>query len=202
MNHKRKSIRLSGYDYAQAGAYFVTICCQDREELLGEIVNGEMVLNEFGNMVLFSWNDLVNHVAGIELDEFVIMPNHVHGIVVIVGDGSLGAGLEPALTVGAGSEPAPTGNVGHTGTIARPAPARTDADRAKRQPLSEIVRQFKTFSARRINEKRGTPGIRVWQRNYWEHIIRNDEDYGNISAYILNNPGQWELDSLHVGDKT
>jgi len=186
----RRSIRLHGYDYTQAGAYFVTICCQDREELFGEIVNGEMVLNEYGNMVQFTWNDLVNHVAGIELGEFVIMPNHVHGIVMIVDDGAMGADLEsartePARTTGsAGIESAPTEN------------------EMKRQPLSEIVRQFKTFSARRINEKRETPGIRVWQRNYWEHIIRNDEEYGNISAYILNNPGQWELDSLHVGNKT
>ena len=138
----------------------------------------------------------------------MIMPNHVHGIVVIVDDGefdvgAMGADLESARTdvgygvgtdfcVGAGSEPAPTEN-----THSESAPTKS-----RRQSLSEIVRQFKTFSARRINEKRGTPGIRVWQRNYWEHIIRNDEDYENISAYIINNPGQWELDSLHVGNKT
>lgn len=186
MIHQRRSIRLPGFDYSQFGAYFITICSQNREELFGEIVNGEMVLNDYGELVQFTWNDLVNHMTGIELGEFVIMPNHVHGIVMIVGD---------EYSVGAGSEPAPTND-------ARTEPARTETKRMKRQPLSEIVRQFKTFSARRINEKRGTTGIPVWQRNYWEHIIRNDEEHEAISAYILNNPGQWELDSLHVGNKT
>ena len=97
--HRRHSIRLKGYDYAQVGAYFITICAYQRECLFGEIVNGEMRVNEFGRVVQYTWDDLINHVDGIELGEFVVMPNHVHGIIIIVG-----AGSEPAPT----TEPVPT----------------------------------------------------------------------------------------------
>ena len=88
--HDRRSIRLQGYDYSQAGAYFVTICSHNREYLFGEIVGGQMHLNVYGTIVQNTWDDLVNHVAGIKLGEFVIMPNHVHGIIIIhdVGAGS------------------------------------------------------------------------------------------------------------------
>jgi len=121
-----------------------------------------------------------------------VLPNHIQGIFVITGWGGLEgggldrgglerAGLEPAGTTRAGLEPAPT--------------------EKQKQPLSEIVRQFKTFSGRRINEKRHTPGAPVWQRNYYEHIIRNEKSYNDIAAYIANNPAQWELDKLFVGEK-
>ncbi len=123
----------------------------------------QMVLNEFGEIVKNTWVDLPNHITGLELDEFVIMPNHFHGIVVIIE-----AGLEPR----AGLEPA-------------------------RTSLLEIVRQLKTFSARRINKIRGIQGLPVWQRNYWEHIVRNEKELNRIRAYILDNPSQWEADKLH-----
>jgi putative transposase len=166
--HCRRSIRLPGYDYSQPGAYFVTICTQDRAYLFGEVVNGEMRLNKYGQIVDDAWNDLSNHYAGLILDAFVIMPNHVHGVIVLTGD-PIWDGL-----VGAGLKPAPT----HT----------------KHVPLSEIVRAFKTFSARRINQCRGTPGAPVWQRNYYEHIIRNEESLNRIREYILQNPLRWHLD--------
>lgn len=175
--HHRRSIRLPEYDYSQAGAYFITLCAHQREYLFGEIVDGEMKLNEFGQIVQSTWHALVNHVARIELDAFVIMPNHIHGIITIVGAGSVRAG-----SVRAGSEPAPT----------------TDITQ-KQTPLSEIVRQLKTFSARRINLARNTPGEPVWQRNYYEHIIRDEKSYNAISEYILDNPAKWELDSLFSG---
>ena len=92
---RRKNIRLQGYDYATEGSYFITIVTKDRQHLFGEVVNGEMVLNESGKIVESTWNDLVNHNPNIGLDEFVVMPSHVHGIIVI---------FEP---VGAGSKPAP-----------------------------------------------------------------------------------------------
>ncbi|WP_026370681.1 transposase [Kallotenue papyrolyticum] len=168
--HHRRSIRLKGYDYAQPGAYFITICTQHRACLFGEVVDGEMRLNDYGKIVEFTWHDLVNHISGIMLDAFVVMPNHVHGIVIITD----GPGV-----VGAGSEPAPT----------TPATAHT-----ARHGLPEIVRQFKTFSARRINALRGTPGVSVWQRNYYEHIIRNDEALERIRRYILENPARWMRD--------
>ncbi|GIV83933.1 MAG: hypothetical protein KatS3mg052_0940 [Candidatus Roseilinea sp.] len=165
----RRSIRLKGYDYSQAGAYFITICTKDRACLFGEVVNGEMRLNALGQIVHGVWNNLPNHYAGVEMDAFVVMPNHVHGIVVIVGAGF------------------------------KPAPTTTTAPTTTRHGLPEIVRQFKTFSARRINEMRGTPGVSVWQRNYYEHIIRNEESLHRIREYIANNPLKWELDRENLG---
>ncbi len=160
--HHRRSIRLKGYDYTRPGAYFVTICSQNRECLFGQIVNGEMRLNEFGEIVARTWYDLPNHVANVQLDAFVVMPNHVHAVIVITA-------------VGAGSERADSNSA--------PIP--------KRHALPEIVRQLKTFSARRINQRRGTPGTTVWQRNYYEHIVRNDGELNRIRKYIANNPLHW-----------
>ncbi len=160
MIHHRHSIRLPGFDYSQEGSYFVTIVTKDREPLFGEIIDDEMRLNEIGKIVEFTWNDLIHHNPDIGLDEFVIMPNHIHGIIHIFNP--IGAGLEPA---------------------------------PKRTPLSEIVRQFKTFSAKRINQNRGTPGLPVWQRNYYEHIIGTDHEYQNNADYIENNPLNWSKDN-------
>jgi len=167
--HHRRSIRLKGYDYTQAGAYLVTICTQGRICLFGEIVDGEMRLNDAGEIVAWTWHDLPNYISNVQLDAFVVMPNHVHGIIIIT---------DPVVVVGAGSEPAPT----------EPAPT------PRMHGLPEIVRQFKTFSARRINDLRGTPGTPVWQRNYYEHIIRDEGSLNRIREYILNNPSRWEMD--------
>ncbi|MGQ9928667.1 MAG: transposase, partial [Chloroflexaceae bacterium] len=107
----RRSIRLKGYDYAQAGAYFVTICTQNRECLFGEVVNGEMRLNTYGAAVLGAWQDLPNHYPNVTLDAFVVMPNHVHGIIVLTtDDATVGAGFKPAPTQPAPTQPAPTEN--------------------------------------------------------------------------------------------
>jgi REP element-mobilizing transposase RayT len=206
--HHRRSIRLRGYDYTQAGAYFITICTQGRECLFGEVADDEMHLNEYGRIVRDVWFDLPNHVSNVVLDAFVVMPNHVHGIVVIVNGDVVGVGVDGADSVGAGSvgagpHPAPTVT---TTTTAEPAPTATTTTPAptttaeptptptKRHGLPEIVRQFKTFSARRINEHRGTTGTPVWQRNYYEHIIRDDASLNRIRQYILNNPIKWALD--------
>jgi putative transposase len=148
--HHRRSIRLKGYDYTQPGAYFITICTRGRECLFGEIIDGEMHLNEAGQIVVQTWQDLPNHISNVQLDAFVVMPNHVHGIIIITdhaggigagfkparttmglgsvadsgstaGPGSVGAGSVGAGSVGAGSEPAPT----TTTTAARvPVPPR------------------------------------------------------------------------------
>jgi putative transposase len=160
----RRSIRLKNYDYSTAGEYFVTICSHDREHLFGEIVGEEMRLNEYGLIVQQTWQDLIHHIPDIELDEFVCMPDHIHGIIIILDS-----------MVGAGSEPAPT-----------------------EKRLSEIVRQLKTFSAKRINEKRKSTGIPVWQRNYYEHIVRDDNDLHNTREYIFNNPLQWYFDEENL----
>lgn len=178
--HHRRSIRLKGYDYTRAGWYFITICVQNRECLFGAIRNGEMVLNDYGKIVEFTWFDLPNHNAHVILDEFGIMPNHVHGIIVL-----------DDIHVGAGSEPAPTEHAPTTDTA-----ATESRPPIIRHGLPEIVRQFKTFSARRINQKRQTPGVSVWQRNYYEHIIRTETDLQRIREYIQTNPARWREDSL------
>jgi len=160
---KRKPIRLKEYDYSLEGSYFVTICTKDHEDVLGQIVDSEIRLNQYGEIVQSCWNELPSHYSNILLDEFVIMPNHVHGIIIIIND-----------VVGAGLRPAPT--------------------RDKRYPLSEIIRAFKSFSARRINEIRNTLGLSVWQRNYYDHIIRNERSLYKIREYIRTNPEQWTWD--------
>ncbi|GBD27454.1 hypothetical protein HRbin30_02801 [bacterium HR30] len=180
-NPGRRSIRLKGYDYSQDGAYFVTIVTQDRACLFGQVVDGEMRLNELGTIVWATWHDLPRHYPNVDLDAFVVMPNHVHGIIVLT---PVGAGFKPAPTNAAGFKPAPTNATGF-----KPAPTA-----GRVHGLTEMVRAFKTFSARRINERRGTPGVRVWQRNYYEHIIRNDESLNRIREYIANNLLQWALD--------
>ena len=158
--HRRRSIRLPDYDYSQAGAYFVTTCTHNRACLFGDIVDGEMRLNEDGRLAQSVWEALPKHYSHVESDAFVVMPNHVHGIIVLT-----------ATPVGAGLKPDPT-----------------------RHGLPEIVRTFKTFSGRRINQSRGTPGTSVWQRNYYEHVIRNDTTLNRLRQYIAENPARWAED--------
>ncbi len=160
--HHRRSIRLQHYDYAHAGAYFVTICAQNRTCLFGTISDGQMRANDHGRIVNDCWNDLPNHYGQVILDEFITMPNHVHGIIILT-DNNIRAGLKPAPTI-------------------------------KHHGLPEIVRAFKTFSARRINQARNTPGMPVWQRNYYEHVIRNEDDLNKVREYIITNPAGWDKD--------
>ena len=208
--HHRRSIRLQGYDYSLIGSYFITICTYNHEMLFGKIDDGAMQLNEIGQIINLTWFDLVNHIQNIELGPFVIMPNHIHGIVNIVDrseSASIGINREDSCErsgidgvesvrndkVRAGLEPAPTGkifdgkNLYHSNIP------------VVRTSLSEIVRQFKTFSARKVNEFRRTQGVPVWQRNYYEHIIRDEQSYLEIAQYILENPVLWEKDQLHPG---
>lgn len=161
--HHRRSIRLKGYDYSQAGAYFVTIVAWQRECLFGEAVDGGMVLNDFGEIVSEKWEWLESQYDYVELGQWVVMPNHFHGILVI-HDGSRG-----------GSRPAPT------------QPTKT-------KPLGGLIGAFKTVSAKHIHLLRHTDGIPVWQRNYYEHNIRNEREMDNITKYIETNPLRWNDD--------
>jgi REP element-mobilizing transposase RayT len=176
---ERKRLRLKDYDYSQPGAYLVTICTKDREHRFGEIADGEMRANAMAAVVESCWNDLSNHYPNIELDEFVVMPNHVHGIIVIL-DEPITVG---ECTVGDGLRPSPT----------RPSP--TGSSPTKKHPLSEIDRAFKSFSARRINKICNTPGTPVWQRGYYDHIIRNERSLTRIREYITQNPQRWASDT-------
>jgi REP element-mobilizing transposase RayT len=151
--HHRRSIRLQGYDYTQAGLYFITICIWQRECLLDHIVNSTVELNPYGQVVLYNWNFLAKKFSNVELGEFVIMPNHIHGVIKLIESGN--------------------------------------------EPLSEVIRSFETSSTRRINQIRESRGVPVWQRNYYEHIIRNEESFNRICEYIVNNPLSWEQDQLH-----
>jgi len=171
--HHRHSIRLKGYDYSLSGAYFITICVHHGQCVLGAIDNAEMRLSAYGNIVAATWESLPDHYSCIELDAFVVMPNHVHGIVVLVD-----ASTDTLPTAETGLEPALTRN-GH------------------RHGLPEIVRAFKSFSARGINQSKGIQGQPFWQRNYYEHIIRNERAYLAIREYILSNPANWGADQLN-----
>jgi putative transposase len=177
-HHARRSLRVPGYDYSQPGAYFVTVCTNQHQCLFGTIVKGKMQLNTFGNIANTTWIGISDHTACVELGEFCVMPNHIHGIIILV-DSRGKACL------------APTGGV------------NLDDNRYQRpQPgsLGVIVGSYKSTVTRRINILRDTTGISIWQRNYYEHIIRNDDDLRTISEYIATNPLNWGLDELHTGN--
>ena len=164
--HHRRSVRLKGYDYSSSGAYFVTICAWKRECLFGEINNGGMHFNDYGRIVKDEWCQTVHVRPNVDLDEFFIMPNHLHGIVVINRRGVL-----------------------------QYAPTREPALRSPSQTIGAIIRGFKSVTTKQINILRNTPGMPVWQRNYFEHIIRDEKDLYKIRQYIKSNPLQWQIDS-------
>jgi REP element-mobilizing transposase RayT len=171
--HHRRSIRLKEYDYSQAGAYFVTLCTHERECLFGEIVDGEMRMNQFGRIIAAEWIRLAELREEIELGESVVMPNHIHGVLIFKENIASNA-------VGAIHE--------------LPLPMR---QQRRKMALPKIIGRFKMITAKRINVLRDTPGVPVWQRNYHEHIIRDDSDYNRIAEYIATNPQRWIEDKLH-----
>jgi putative transposase len=186
--HHRKSIRLARYDYSQAGAYFVTIVAQGRESFFGQIIDGEMVLSDAGRMVFAVWESMPERFPDIELGAFVIMPNHFHAIVTI-HDATVGAGLVPAPDNG----DLPTNGATTNGATTRVAPTGNDPT------LGQIIGAFKSITTHEyiigVDEK-GWPRFdkRVWQRNYYEHIIRNEREMQAKWDYILDNPAMWDDD--------
>jgi putative transposase len=179
--YNRRSIRLEGYDYSSAGAYFVTVCAKERECLFGDVVSGKMCLNDAGRVVHDTWRAMPRRFPTINVDEFVIMPNHVHGIVVIdIWSSSVGAGL--ALPE---KSALPDESIGTMdGGAASSAPTT----------LGDVVRAFKSISAIAVNRLIGHVGRQLWQRNYYEHIIRNEDSLNRIRAYIAANPARWDKD--------
>ena len=173
--HHRRSVRLNGYDYSGPGAYYVTICAWNRECIFGEIMDGKMQLNEFGNIVQKEWLNTGHIRPNIELDEFVIMPNHFHGILVI--NHRLN---QPRL------------DASHRGVLQY---APTNAGlRSPSQTIGAVIRGFKSAATKSINLLRNTAGRPVWQRNYFERVIRNEKDLFRIREYIHFNPLQWDID--------
>lgn len=168
--HTRRSIRLKGHDYSQPGAYFVTVCTQDRACLFGEVTDGEMRLNPAGQLVESGWCAIPDHFPLARLDSFVVMPNHVHGIIVL-------------------------SNVRATHASPPRHPVLPGRPRGpQRHSIGAIVGSFKSAVTKNINASRGTPGAPVWQRNYYEHVVRDEGSLNRIRQYILDNPAQWAMD--------
>ena len=149
--YRIESARLRNYDYSRSGYYFITSCTYKRESLFGRVTSDRMILNQYGMILNDCWFDLPNHYINLKLEIFIIMPDHFHGIMKIIGDKSS----------------ARTGN---------------------KYEIFEFVRALKTFSSRRINKLRNTPGTPVWQSRFYDHIIRNADDLNRIRNYIINNP--------------
>ena len=150
-NH-RQSIRLNGYDYSMSGAYFITIYTYEREYLFGDIANETIELNTFGDIARSHWHQLSQHHPSIIMDESIVMPNHLHGIIIL------------------------------------------ESSTGSTKSISEIIRGFKTFSSKEINKERGFRGVPVWQRNYYDRIMRNELELDRVRQYIINNPQNWDAD--------
>ena len=180
--HARRTIRLSGYDYGQPGAYFVTVCTYQRVCVFGEVTGDVMHRNALGEIVCEEWlrTAVVRSNATVEPGDIVVMPNHVHGIVTIAGrgrprDDDLQRGQDLRREAGVPRERGPRG----------PAPGS----------LGAIVGQLKSVTTRRVNAFRGTPGGRLWQRNYYEHVVRDPATLARIRRYIADNPARWADDA-------
>ncbi len=162
-SHLRRSIRFRDWDYSANGAYFVTLVTQDRASLFGNIVDGEMRLNEMGAVACACWEAIPDHFTYVEVDVFVIMPNHVHGIVLIVG--------------------------------ATDSVAPTTPSGPPRGSLGAIIGQYKSVVTKKIRKMANAPNWLVWQRNYYERIIRNERELIAVREYIMNNPVRWAEDA-------
>jgi putative transposase len=167
---RRRPVRLKRYDYSEPGAYFVTIRAHRQACLFGEVRDAGMRQSDNDRIVQGCWDDLPRHYLQVHIDSFVVMPNHVHGIIVL-NETAAGADLRPAPT--------------ESGTGFR------------RHGVPEIVRAFKSFSAPRINELRNMVGERVWQRGYYERVVRNEDELNRIRQYIAENPLRWSEDEYH-----
>lgn len=185
--HHRRSIRLKGYDYTRPGAYFVTMCTGNRKCLFGKTSGEIMQLNKFGTMIHTCWSNLPKHFAHIRLDTCVVMPNHIHGIIIIT-DANIdrrGEAFSSPLKLCPGLV---TEN-------ASPLHPRTQSPHGTSSgSLGAIMQNSKSVSTRKINQSNNTPGVTLWQRNYYEHIIRNEHSLNTIRQYIMYNPLMWAYD--------
>ena len=161
--HHRRSVRLAGYDYSFPAGYFVTICAEKRACIFGEVKNERVVLSEIGRVVHQCWFDLVGKYPGLELDAFVLMPNHLHGVWGLF-----------------------CGDVKECGAV---------------PTLGTVMGFFKYESTKRVNEMTGVAGAKVWQRSYYDHVIRDNRSLGAIREYIETNPERWEQDAENPGGR-
>ena len=161
---RKNSLRLDNYNYSWAGAYFITICSYKKESLFGKINDYSMQLNNFGKIVQRCWEQIPRKYKNIELGDFVIMPNHIHGIIWIIG-------------------------------VIHELPLWVER---KKMLLSKIIGRFKMNSPKLISNIRNSAGSHIWQRGYYDHIIRNDEDLNNIKQYIQTNPQNLETGNNYI----
>ena len=162
----RKTFRLKNFDYSSKGAYFVTICTINSIPIFGEIINGIIVLNESGKIANEEWFNTGIKRENIQLDEFIVMPNHIHGIIFIVSD--------TARCV--------------------PTSGKREFGKMTKNSLSSVVRAFKSATTRRINISRNSTGEKIWQGRFYEHIILNEDELNKIREYINLNPRKWEFE--------
>jgi len=177
--YRIQSSRLQNWDYGWDGFYFVTICTQNREYYFGEIHNGTMDLSKIGIIADILWHEIKNHAKNIELDAFVVMPNHIHGILVLNGNGNV--------------------ETGHALSLPQPNKKTIGQNRFQnigKNTLSSIIGGYKSAVTKHAHR---LGFVFEWQRNYWEHIIRNDDEYQRIAQYIMDNPKKWAMDKLNGG---
>ena len=212
----RRSIRLKGFDYAAPGMCFVTVCARDGAFLFGEVINGEMVLNECGQIVMDVWNEIPQHFANVALGAFVVMPNHVHGVIEIMESCVGATHASPVPNPHASPEqemdaspvqkkhasPVPNPHEPPEQEMHEPAEEKMPASPMqggrpcgpRAGSLGAIVGAFKSTASRRINALNGTAGEGLWHRNFYEHVIRDEDDLARICAYIEANPARWVED--------
>ncbi len=189
--YRIKSTRLQNWDYGWNGAYFITICTKNREHYFGEIENGRMQLSPIGVIADILWYEIKNHAKNIELGEFIVMPNHIHGILILNGNtdnGNVETGHALSLRLSDQSQQPPSQNK----TI-----GQKRFQNIGKNTVSSIIGGYKsavTKHAHRLNF------VSEWQRNYWEHIIRNENEYKRIAQYIIDNPQKWANDKLNGGN--
>lgn len=168
--HHRRSVRLKDYDYSSVGAYYITVCTRDRQCLFGEIIENKIHLNKYGKIAKKEWMKTPMVRPNIKLDEFVIMPNHIHGIITISNN--------PTTTCSRG--------------VLQYAPTNTFCSPS--QTIGSIIRGFKSTITRQINILCDTPDRPIWQRSFYDHVIRNEISLHKIREYIVDNPLTWQSD--------
>jgi REP element-mobilizing transposase RayT len=213
--HHRRSIRLKGYDYSQAGLYFITICCQSGICRFGKIKNGEMILNDLGKIAYDEWLHLPERYPHVLLDVFQIMPNHVHGIIGL-GGVVVGATLAVAQQTNIPNTVAQQTNTPNTvaqqnmvvqqntvvqiraGASPAPTPPPTTPTTLTIGNIIGAYKSLVTDKCLEIYKSRNEYMGKLWQRNYYEHIIRNESAYQNIYNYIIHNPEKWQDDKFYL----
>jgi len=195
----RTSIRLSDFDYSSPNWYYVTICTHERENLFGQIKNEEMISNDIGTMINKWWYKLPEKFPWVKLSHYILMPNHLHGVIRIVGAIPRNRPLHHTGENMVSPLPINTYDGGHTGeNMVSPLPINNTYDGLgqiiswfKRMSINEYINNVKTNNWPRFNQ-------RLWQRNYYEHIIRDERELAHVRQYISDNPKNWNVDKLHM----